>query len=240
MTYHIGICDDEKLQVKINSLYIKDIAERNNISITTVGFINSEQLLEYLKSHKLHMVFLDIDMGGPSGISAAIDLFHKHPDIVVIFITGHREFAGSAYDIEALGYILKPVDINKLERLFKKALIQIDAGNESTTPPPVPSTHLIVTEGSAKIKLNLDDILHIERIRYQSVITTTKGTYSVYESITALDEKLEHKLIRINQSELLNPSIISTIKGHTVYLADGKALSISRNYRKSVLEQFMN
>ena len=85
MTYHIGICDDEKLQVKINSLYIKDIAERNKISVSTVGFTSSEQLLEYLKTNELHMVFLDIDMGGPSGISAAINLFHQFPDTISFF-----------------------------------------------------------------------------------------------------------------------------------------------------------
>ncbi len=238
MTYHIGICDDEKLQVKINSLYIKDIAERNKISVTTVGFTSSDQLLEYLKTHKLHMVFLDIDMGGPSGISAGIKLFHHHPDIVVIFITGHREFASSAYDVEALGYILKPVDINKLERLFKKALIQIDAGNEEPSPSVVPS--LVVTEGGAKIKISLNDIICIERIRYQSVITSTTGVYHVYESITALDDKTEHKMLRINQSELINPSVINTIKGHTIYLKNGQERNISRGYKKTVLDAFMN
>ena len=238
MTYHIGICDDEKLQVKINSLYIKDIAERNKISVTTVGFTSSDQLLEYLKAHKLHMVFLDIDMGGPSGISAGIKLFQHHPDIVVIFITGHREFACSAYDVEALGYILKPVDINKLERLFKKALIQIDAGNEESSPSVVPS--LVVTEGGAKIKISLNDIICIERIRYQSVITSTTGVYRVYESITALDDKTEHKMLRINQSELINPSVINTIKGYTIYLKNGQERSISRGYKKTVLDAFLN
>ena len=238
MTYHIGICDDEKLQVKINSLYIKDIAERSNIAVTTIGFTKSEQLLEYVKSHKLHMVFLDIDMGGPTGISAAVKLFHSHPDIVVIFITGHREFASNAYDVEALGYILKPVDINKLERLFKKALIQIDANIEDSATTSAPS--LVITEGAAKIKLNVNDILYIERIRYQSMITSTNGVYHVYESITALDEKTGHKMLRINQSELINPSAICTIKGNTVYLNNGEKRSISRNYKKAVLDSFLN
>lgn len=238
MTYRIGICDDERLQVKINSLYIKDIAERNKISVSTIGFTSSEQLLEYLKNHELHIVFLDIDMGGPSGISAAIKLFHQFPEIVVIFITGHREFASNAYDVEALGYILKPVDITKLERLFKKAIIQIDAGSDE--PISISSTSLVVTEGGAKIKINLNDILYIERIRYQSVITTTTGVYHVYESITALDEKTEHKMLRINQSELVNPSVISTIKGHTIYLTNGQPRCISRNYKKNVMDSFLN
>lgn len=234
MTYHIGICDDEKLQVKINSLYIKDIADRNNLSITTVGFTSPDQLLEYLKSNELHIVFMDIDMGGPSGIATAIKLFHQFPDIVVIFITGHREFASSAYDIEALGYILKPVDLTKLERLLKKALIQIDATKDTSL-----ANSLVVTEYGAKIKLHLDDILYIERIRYQSVITTKSGEYHIYESITSLEEKTKEQLIRINQSELVNASFISTIKGYTVILKNGEEKSLSRSYKKAVMESFL-
>ncbi len=237
MTYHIGICDDELLQVKINSLYIKDIAERNSISVTTIGFTSSEQLLDYLKDHELHIVFMDIDMGGPSGISAAIQLFHKFPEIIVIFITGHNEFASNAYDVDALGYVLKPVDINKLERFFKKAILQIDASNAESSSVATPS--LVITEGSAKIKIPISDIISIERIRYQSIITTKTGIYHVYESITSLEEKTAYTMLRINQSELINPSEIGTIKGNTVFLQNGQVRSLSRNYKKSVLETFL-
>ena len=237
MTYYIGICDDERLQVKINSLYIKDIAERNNISISTIGFTSAEQLLDYLKLNTLHIVFLDIDMGGPSGISAAIKLFKSYPDTVIIFITGYKEYGSNAYELEALGYILKPVDINKLERLLKKALIQIDAVTK--TPDLTSDSSLVITEGAAKIKLKLSDILYIERNRYQSIITSKNGVYHVYESITALEDKTEHKLLRINQSELINPSVINTIKGNTVYLNNGEKRTISRSYKKAVLESFL-
>ena len=238
MTYHIGICDDETLQIKINSLYVKDIANRNDLSVTTVGFTSSQQLLEYLKHHTLHVVFMDIDMGGPSGISAAIKIFHQYPDIIVIFITGHREFAIKAYDIEALGYILKPVDISKLERLLKKALIQIDASSDF--PAAISAPSLVVNINGAKIKIPISEILYIERIRYHSVITTLNETYQVYESITALEEKMKHSMIRINQSELIQPSAISTIKGYSIHLKNGQERTLSRKYKKAVLETFLN
>ncbi len=237
MTYHIGICDDELLQVKINSIYIKDIAERNKVSVTTIGFTSSEQLFEYLKTHELHIVFMDIDMGGPSGISAAIQLFHDLPKIIVIFITGHNEFASNAYDVDALGYVLKPVDITKLERFFKKAINQIEASNAESSSTASPS--LVITENAAKIKIPVSDIISIERIRYQSIITTKTGIYHVYESITALDEKTAYTMLRINQSELINPSVIRTIKGNTVFLKNGQERIISRNYKKAVLETFL-
>ena len=62
----------------------------------------------------------------------------------------------------------------------------------------------------------------------------------MYESITALDDKTEHKMLRINQSELINPSVINTIKGHTIYLKNGQERNISRGYKKTVLDAFMN
>ncbi|MBP1755115.1 MAG: LytTR family transcriptional regulator [Firmicutes bacterium] len=116
MKFIIGICDDEKLQVKVNGLYIKEIAERNHWELSLIPFNSGKGVMEYLQTKKLDVLFLDIDLGNESGIGVAEKLAAKYPELVVIFITGHREFANDAFDVDAMGYIVKPVDEKKMER----------------------------------------------------------------------------------------------------------------------------
>ena len=57
MKYIIGVCDDEKLQVKVNGLYIKEIALRNNWDVAMVPFNTGRAVLEYLATRKLDVLF---------------------------------------------------------------------------------------------------------------------------------------------------------------------------------------
>ena len=235
MSIRIGICDDEKLQVKINGSYIKEIATRNSLDISLVGFTSIDQLFIYLSKNELDILFLDIDMGEKSGIQAAAKLYNAKPELIIVFITGHREFACEAFDVDALGYILKPVDTTKLERTLKKAIHQISS---STHYPN--EAFLIVNQENGKKKLYINDILYIERVKARSIITTKTETYAIYESITSLSEKLTTNFIRINQSEVINLSEIADIKGNTLLTKEGVEKSISRSYKKDVLKAYFN
>lgn len=235
MSVKIGICDDEKLQVKVNGHYIKEIAKRNSYDCELVGFTSIDQLFAYLMHNDLDILLLDIDMGGKSGIQAAVKLFHSRPDIVIIFVTGHREFACEAFDIDALGYILKPVDIQKLERALQKGIRHLSALHEDPS-----EAFLIITQENEKKKVYHHDILYIDRMQAKSEITTRTETYSIYESITSLAGKLTDHFIRINQSEIVNLLEISDIKGNTILMKNGVEKVISRSYKKEVLKAYFN
>lgn len=235
MEYIIGICDDETFHLKVNMLYIQEIASRNQISVILKSFRNSEQLFSYLEKYPLNILFLDIDLGEESGIDIASRLSQEFPDITTIFLTGHREFTTEAFDVEAFGYIMKPIDEHKLERILNKAFAQ-SYGIKSKAF----HSSLIITEENIKKKIRQGDILYIERVQSKSLIHTKKRIYQVYEPITSLCKRLDKNFLRINQSEVVNRSEISTIQGNTVYLRDQRQLNIGRTYKKSVLADFFS
>ena len=179
MKYIIGVCDDEKLQVKVNGLYIKEIALRNNWDVAMVPFNTGRAVLEYLATRKLDVLFLDIDLGNESGIGIAEKIAVKYPEVVVIFITGHREFANDAFDVDAMGYIVKPVEEKKMERVLKKTLTHVEAIRSKK-----PSETIVVTVENLKKKILQNDILYIERQQAKSIIVLKGKKYGVYETIT--------------------------------------------------------
>ncbi|MDO5521981.1 MAG: LytTR family DNA-binding domain-containing protein [bacterium] len=233
MHFHIAICDDEQLQVQINTSYLKDIIKKNHLDVTLTGFTTLDALNEHLASNEIDIIFMDIDLGDASGIQGAAELFSSRPDIVVIFITGHREFACEAFDIDALGYILKPIVPDKLEHTLLKAIRQISDRKEKQ------ANHFLVFYGDKnKMRVPEHEIRIIERSGSHALITTTKESYRVYDSLKNLAERLSDDFIRINQSDLLNIAEIDSIRGTTLYTKNCGEKVISRKYRKDVLDAF--
>lgn len=233
MAFEIGICDDEAYQVKVNGLMLQEIAARNKIDLNLCGFQTGGELEAYLKQHRLDVLFLDIDLGEESGIEIAMRLMAQHPEIVVIFVTGHREFASEAFEVEAMGYLVKPFDIKKMESIFKKALLQVSGRRGQQI-----NRELVITHENIKKKLPIREILYVQRELSKSVIHTAKKEYVVYETITALHERLGDGFMRVNQSDIVSIRQIAEIKKNTVYLKNGSTMTIGRTYRKKVTEQY--
>lgn len=234
MKYRIGVCDDETLQVKVNMLYINEIAKKNHIDVEVKGMTKVETLYKFMDENRFDLIFLDIDMGEVSGLEAAERIMAKYPDTEIVFLTGHREFANEAFDVEAAGYIVKPIDEKKLERVLMKSMKHIMAQNMTES-----QASLVVNVENLKNKINQSDIIYIERSGPKSVIYTGTKEYSVYETLTALYERLaENKFIRISQSFVINKDFIKEIKGGIVYMKNGGEFVIGRTYKKEVNKKY--
>lgn len=233
MSYQIAFCDDEIYQIKVNSLFLKEIASKNGYDLEYHGFQSGKQLKAYLESNSLDVVFLDIDLGNETGIDVAAWLAKNHPDILTIFVTGHREFAEEAFEVEALGYLVKPFDIKKMENVMKKAMNHLENKQETQT-----NSELIIIDENIKKKIGCRDILYILRQQSKSVITTSEREYQVYEPLTSLCQRIGDSFIRVNQGEVVNCSMIKEIKGNTLYLKNGMEMSIGRTYKKEVLAKY--
>lgn len=233
MAYQIGLCDDEEYQIKLNGLYLKEIASKNSYDIKCHGFKTGRQVLKYLTVNPLDILFLDIDLGEESGIEVATKLAEKYPELVVIFVTGHREFTGEAFEVEAMGYLVKPFDIKKMESILSKALLQVSAIQKKQE-----EREIVITDENLKKKININDILYIQRQHSKCIIYTRHRTYNVYETLTSLYERLGEGFLRINQGEVSNMREILEIRSNVVVLKSGIQMSIGRTYRKEVLEKY--
>ena len=131
MPYQIGLCDDENYQLKVNTLFLKEIASKNKYDLEYHEFTSGKQLRNYLETNNLDALFLDIDLGEETGIEIATWIARKYSHIITVFVTGHREFAVEAFEVDAVGYLVKPYDIKKMENVMKKVITQLEIGRAS-------------------------------------------------------------------------------------------------------------
>ncbi len=233
MKINIVVCDDKNTALKMNCRYIEELAKKYKADAGITGFLSGEKVLEHMEHNEIDMVFLDINLNGLNGIDIAAELLKKNSRVIIIFITAHREFAFDAFTVEAFGYLVKPVDPDRLERVFRKAVMQVNDINNRQQRVP-----LIITEDNIKRKISQTGILYIERAGSRSVIYTRTARHPVYETVTSLIGRLEDNFLRISQGIIVNLEEVAGIQGHLVTMKTGEVFSIGRTYSKDVKEKY--
>jgi two-component system LytT family response regulator len=234
MKFNIAVCDDENITLKINCTYINELAKKYRIDACINGFNSGEAVIEYAEKEEIDILFMDIDMKGINGIQTASKVMKKNPRVVTIFITGHREFAYDAFTVEAFSFIVKPIEPERLDRIFKKAILQVNDLNLRKQRTP-----LIITEENLKKKINQGIILYIERNDTQSMIVTKQSRHFVYETITSLVERLEDNFVRISQGIVVNLSEVDQLQQNQVIMKTGERFNIGRTYSKEFKKRYL-
>lgn len=113
------ICvDDEKLVLDFVCYICKQLPEIDDV----IGFTNPQKALEWLKENKADLAILDIDMPQMDGINLAVKIKQQYHETAIIFLTGYSQYAVDAFSIHAHGYLLKPINKEKLAREVQYAL----------------------------------------------------------------------------------------------------------------------
>ena len=126
------ICvDDETLVLDLTTAMCRELPQKPEIS----AFESAEAALEYAKDNTADIAILDINMPDMDGLVLAAKLKELHPDMAIIFLTGYSNYAVDAYEMHASGYLLKPVNKERLASEVNYAL---------AVHPPKKSNHIEV------------------------------------------------------------------------------------------------
>lgn len=110
------IVDDESFAIEALEYVLEDMAD-----VEVVGtFENTDDALDFVSKNHVDLAFLDIEMPGFTGIELAGYLKDAAPDIRTVFVTGYNNYAQQAFDVEAVGYILKPFTAERVQAVIDK------------------------------------------------------------------------------------------------------------------------
>ena len=112
------LVDDEELQLLRLVNTLKSVLKDEEL----LSFSNPDKALEEAKKNRIDLAFLDIEMPHMNGIQLAKKLKAIHPQTKVIFVTAYDNYALDAFKVHALGYVTKPVNVDKI----KKELEQLE------------------------------------------------------------------------------------------------------------------
>lgn len=198
------------------------------------------EVLEFLKTDKVQLIFMDINMPQLSGMDLAA-LLPKEQHI--IFSTAYANYALEGYEYNAVDYLLKPVTfrrfmqaVNKAQALFNQPRPETPV-KEKTVPAPTPAAgYTFVKSGKQLIKVEYDKVLYLEALKEYVNIVTGESKMMVYKRMKELEELLPANFIRIHNSYIVNIDHIQHIADNQVVIGKAK-LPVSASYREAFLQQ---
>lgn len=219
MKLKIAVCDDEQNQIEVIKAAVLAWAETNAHHCEIAGFPSAEAFLfEYSANKCFDILLLDIEMTGQSGLDLAKRLRREGNRSEIIFITSHFEFYGEGYEVDALHYLIKPVDTEKLFSVLTKAAQQL-----AEEPPFV----IICCEGET-IKLYERDILYVESLLHYIMIRTPDGEYKIKENLSAFAKLLSGDFYHAHRSYYVSLKHVIRISRTSVTLDGGYEIPLSR------------
>lgn len=214
--------DDEPLALKLIARYVHQFPELQLMQT----FEDAITGAEYLKQGTTDLLFIDINMPDITGIELVRSL-EKKP--IVIFITAYKNFAYEGFELEALDYILKPIDAKRFAKAVEKAIDYYKYKHD--THQEKYDNSLYVYSEYRMVKINLDDIEYIESMEdYIKVHVRNAKTILTLMPLKKVLEKLPaDKFQRIHRSFIVAVGQIRSIHNRKVQIADTE-LPVSETY----------
>ena len=236
----ICFCDDEASTRSQFERMAAAWAEQRGEAAELQLYNSAEQLLfEVGQPEAQELVFdlilLDIQMGGMDGITLARQLRAQDKRVTLAFLTAAREYVFEGYDVGAFHYLLKPVDEQKFMEVMDKAISQIK--KEKNTQP------LIIRMDGNYIKIPVNNIIYAENEARKIVLHTKnmkEETYSFYEKMEVLEQKLGDHFFRSHRGFLVNLQEVVRYDNANIELKNGDRVFLAKQKYNDFVTAYMN
>ena len=238
------IIDDERLARQELKSMLNEYSEIEIIDEAK----NGEEGIEKIKLLKPDLIFLDISMPGMTGF----EMLKKLEDIPnVIFVTAHDEFALKAFEVNALDYVLKPIDPSRLNLAVEKLKLNEENDFESNTvtisrkdQKLTTSDRVFIKDGEKCFFVQLSDVRMFESDGNYVKVYFDKNRPLILRSLNSFEERLDGNFFfRANRKFIININWIEKIEnwfngGLQVELKTGDKVEISRRQAIRFKEMF--
>lgn len=218
--YSCIIIEDEPLAMERTKSFVDKIPFLNLCGT----FDNSLDGLSYLRSNKVDLLFLDINMDELSGIEL---LESSKIDSRVIITTAYQEYAIKGYELNVTDYLLKPFTFDRFLKAVNKA-------QESMSQPALslPPEYIFVKTENRLEKVNLSDIIYIEGMRDYRRIHTAEKRIMTLQNFSELEKIIPSNIVcRVHKSFMVGINKIESIERSRIKIFN-QIIPISETYRE--------
>lgn len=237
MKYKIAVVDDEPdILERISCLLNKfESVCTDGIVFETHTYSSGDELLQN-NPNSYEIIFLDINIPGTNGLRVAKKIRESNKTAIIIFCTNYAQYAINGYEVQALGYILKPIEEVLFNRTFKRALNALKFSQSRRVR--------IKTLHGVEV-VPVSDIVYLE-IQIHNLfyyVLKEDGTLTDYRTRGSMQEMVENLgelgFARCSACYLVNLRHIISVSNGVVKLHGEITLPISRKFLKSFNESFI-
>ena len=225
----IAIVEDRKDAVKNLENHIAKLKIDKGIECKYTVFENG---LFFIENYKpiYDVVFMDIEMPLMNGMEAAARLRKVDPYVPLVFITDLKQYALKGYEVEAMDFLVKPVNYTSFATMMERVVRRSTKKEEQLT----------ISSAQGTYNININDIYYIETLNHYVIYHTVNNEVSFFGSLSDEEKRLpQDRFVRCNSGFIVNLAQVKKVQDNDVYVAD-TSLPISRNKKTAFMQSLLN
>jgi len=234
----ILIVDDE---APARRRLIRLLSDISNVEIVAEA-ADAFGALDAIDAHRLDAVLLDIQMPGMTGLSLASQ---QRPLPPIIFTTAYANHAVDAFEVNAVDYLLKPIQKKRLEAALLRVRNQrVDQSTLTSvlkriSPPSGETPRISAYDGTTRRVFDARDITRFWAEDKYTLFRHDGSEHLIEESLTSLEQRLaSFDFLRVHRGELIKLASVRALhqgeRGHYAELSDGQYARVSRRFLKDL------
>ena len=229
------IVDDEPLAREAIEILLKETPQ---ISLLKT-FNNASSASAFIKDNTVDLIFLDIQMPGTTGLEFAKTIPSQ---TLVIFTTAYSEYALDSYEVDAVDFLIKPIETARFIKAVNKAETYhaLLINEEKENIEPFEGDFFFVKSERRYFKINFDEILFIEGLKDYIIIRTDTQRIITKMTLKAISTLLPQKqFFRINKSHIVNTQKITSFDNNDIFIQSHE-IAIGNNIRDIFFNDFVS
>ena len=225
---NLVICDDERTLRNDLRKVLETELELCGQTFKIAEFDCGESLVRALNDSVFDIIFLDIEMKDLDGVATAREIRKRTSAPEIIFVTSYPDFVFQGYEVQALNYILKPYQKEKIISVLHTALERLGRDSEK---------YYMVESRGQTLRLPLSRIKYFFSDRRSVNAVTAEETHTFYGKLSERETELPENFVRIHNRYLVNLKYVQSIQGNSVQMA-GEELPVSRSCKQDLAIAF--
>jgi len=229
------IVDDEPLARKGIKLLVDESPR-----LTCLGAFSQAQAASlFMESNAVDLIFLDIKMPGINGIAFARTIPRQ---TLVIFVTAFAEFALDSYEVEAVDFLVKPIDEKRFHKAVEKAAAYhaLLMNYDKNTTERITGEYIFVKADRRFVKINFIDITFVEALKDYVIIHTADQRVITRMNLKYIYEQLPPAMfLRVSKSYIINIKHITSFDNNSIMVGTHE-IFIGESYRSRFFDDFVS
>ncbi len=227
--YHIAVVEDEPLFAKQLEEYIRRYEKERGKKINITFFADGEDIVENY-SGDYDVILMDIQMRFMDGMTAAQKIRSLDHEVIIMFITNMFDYAVRGYEVDAMDYVVKPVEYFAFSQKLDKAFARMKKPDE---------VYVSVVSEDGVYKLKTSEIYYIESQGHYARYRTVRGDFVSRSALKSLETELYgYGFFRCSKGFLVNMANVDGLMGGECIVC-GEKIPVSRSVRKEFMELLM-
>lgn len=225
----VAFLDDSKEDRELLAGYLERFQKEQNMPMKLSSFGSSLDFLEEY-SGGYDVILLDVEMPGMDGMEVAKEIRRLDEMTGIIFITNMAQYAIRGYEVNAIDFIVKPVQYFNFAEKFRKALDFAGKRRER---------EILLNDEDGIVKISVSDVYYLEKNKNYLIYHTNKGEFRERGTMHMAKEKLgDQSFAECTSGCLVNLRHVERVGKDTIVVKGGE-LPISRRMRRDFMQSFM-